>query len=217
MQLVIAEKPSVAQSLSRILGVTTRKDGYLEGKKYIVSWCFGHLAGLADASVYDERYAKWKREDLPIIPIPFQFRIAEGKQNQFDVLQKLMRREDVTEVINACDAGREGELIFRTVYHLAGCSKPMKRLWIALALLIYEYYRILSRDFAKRRRENDRYLQIRYNRGAFFEDMRRKREDAKTHCIYRCPRCRQKVRVPRGRGRISIRCPKCGEEFIKKS
>ena len=89
--------------------------------------------------------------------------------------------------------------------------------WIALALLIYEYYHILSRDFAKRRRENDRYLQIRYNRGAFFEDMRRKREDAKTHCIYRCPRCRQKVRVPRGRGRISIRCPKCGEEFIKKS
>ena len=79
MLLVIAEKPSVAQSLSRILGVTTQKDGYLEGKKYIVSWCIGHLAGLADASVYDERYAKWKREDLPIIPIPFQFRIAEGK------------------------------------------------------------------------------------------------------------------------------------------
>ena len=131
MQLVIAEKPSVAQNLARILGVTTRKDGYLEGKKYIVSWCFGHLAGLADASVYDERYAKWKREDLPIIPIPFQFRIAEGKQNQFDVLQKLMRREDVTEVINACDAGREGELIFRSVYYLADCQKPMKRLWIS--------------------------------------------------------------------------------------
>lgn len=131
MQLVIAEKPSVAQSLSRILGVTTRKDGYMEGKKYIVSWCFGHLAGLADASVYDERYAKWKREDLPIIPIPFQFRIAEGKQNQFDVLQKLMHREDVTEVVNACDAGREGELIFRSVYYLADCQKPMKRLWIS--------------------------------------------------------------------------------------
>lgn len=131
MQLVIAEKPSVAQSLSRILGVTTRKDGYLEGKKYIVSWCFGHLAGLADADVYDTRYAKWKMEDLPIIPIPFQFRIAEGKQNQFDVLQKLMRREDVTEVVNACDAGREGELIFRSVYYLADCQKPMKRLWIS--------------------------------------------------------------------------------------
>ena len=131
MQLVIAEKPSVAQSLSRILGVTTRKDGYLEGKKYIVSWCFGHLAGLADADVYDTRYAKWKMEDLPIIPIPFQVRIAEGKQNQFDVLQKLMRREDVTEVINACDAGREGELIFRSIYYLADCQKPMKRLWIS--------------------------------------------------------------------------------------
>ena len=122
MQLVIAEKPSVAESLSRILGVSTRHDGYMEGKKYIVSWCFGHLAGLADADVYDSRYAKWKMEDLPIIPSTFQFRVAEGKQNQFDVLQMLMRREDVTEVINACDAGREGELIFRTVYHLAGCS-----------------------------------------------------------------------------------------------
>ena len=131
MQLVIAEKPSVAQSLANILGVSTRHDGYMEGKKYIVSWCFGHLAGLADADVYDTRYAKWRMEDLPIIPSPFQFRIAEGKQNQFDVLQKLMRREDVTEVINACDAGREGELIFRTVYYLADCQKPMKRLWIS--------------------------------------------------------------------------------------
>lgn len=89
--------------------------------------------------------------------------------------------------------------------------------WIALALLVYEYYRIFSRDISKRRHENDRYLQIRYNRGAFAEDMRRKKEDAKTHRIFRCPSCRQKVRVPRGRGRISIRCPKCGEEFIKKS
>ena len=79
MQLVIAEKPSVAQSLSKVLGAITRRDGYLEGNGFLVSWCFGHLAGLADASVYDERYAKWKREDLPIIPIPFQFRIAEGK------------------------------------------------------------------------------------------------------------------------------------------
>ncbi len=131
MQLVIAEKPSVAQSLSKVLGAITRRDGYLEGNSYLVSWCFGHLAGLADASVYDERYAKWKREDLLIIPIPFQFRIAEGKQNQFDVLQKLMHREDVTEVVNACDAGREGELIFRSVYYLADCQKPMKRLWIS--------------------------------------------------------------------------------------
>lgn len=131
MRLVISEKPSVAQSLSKVLGATARKDGYLEGNGFLVSWCFGHLAGLADADVYDTRYAKWKMGDLPIIPSPFQFRIAEGKQNQFDVLQTLMRREDVTEVINACDAGREGELIFRTVYHLADCNKPMKRLWIS--------------------------------------------------------------------------------------
>ena len=131
MQLVIAEKPSVAQSLSRILGVTTRKDGYLEGKKYIVSWCFGHLAGLADASVYDERYAKWKREDLPILPCPFRFEISPDKRDQFSILKELMNREDVTEVINACDAGREGELIFRSVYYLADCQKPMKRLWIS--------------------------------------------------------------------------------------
>ena len=89
--------------------------------------------------------------------------------------------------------------------------------WIALALLIYDYYRILSRDFARRRHENDRYLQIRYNHGAFAEDMRRKREESKVYRIYRCPRCKQKVRVPRGKGRIAIHCPKCGEEFVKKS
>lgn len=131
MQLVIAEKPSVAQSLAKVLGASTRRDGYLEGNGFLVSWCFGHLAGLADAGYYDSRYTKWKMEDLPIIPSSFRFRIAEDKRNQFDVLQKLMRREDVTAVINACDAGREGELIFRTVYHLAGCGKPMKRLWIS--------------------------------------------------------------------------------------
>ena len=131
MQLVIAEKPSVAQSLSKVLGAAMRRDGYLEGNGFLVSWCFGHLAGLADADVYDTRYANWKMEDLPIIPSSFRFRIAEDKRNQFDILQKLMRREDVTDIINACDAGREGELIFRTVYHLAGCSKPMKRLWIS--------------------------------------------------------------------------------------
>ena len=131
MQLVIAEKPSVAQSLSRILGVTTRKDGYLEGNGFLVSWCFGHLSGLADASVYDERYAKWKREDLPILPCPFRFEISPEKRDQFSILKELMNREDVTEVVNACDAGREGELIFRSVYYLADCLKPMKRLWIS--------------------------------------------------------------------------------------
>ena len=131
MRLVIAEKPSVAQSLSKVLGATTRREGYLEGNGYLVSWCFGHLAGLADASVYDERYAKWRMEDLPILPCPFRFIIAPDKRKQFAVLQSLMHREDVTEVVNACDAGREGELIFRTVYYLADCQKPMKRLWIS--------------------------------------------------------------------------------------
>ena len=131
MKLVIAEKPSVAQDLARVLGASQRKDGYCEGKKYLVSWCYGHLAGLADAGTYDERYAKWKLEDLPILPSPFRFLIAPDKQEQFEVLRTLMSREDVTEVINACDAGREGELIFRTVYYLADCRKPMKRLWIS--------------------------------------------------------------------------------------
>lgn len=131
MKLVIAEKPSVAQSLAKVLGATVRRDGYLEGSGYLVSWCIGHLAGLANADCYDTRYAKWKLEDLPMIPSPFQFRIADNKQKRFDILQNLMHRQDVDEIINACDAGREGELIFRTVYHLAGCSKPMKRLWIS--------------------------------------------------------------------------------------
>ena len=131
MQLVIAEKPSVAQSLSKVLGATTRREGYLEGNGYLVSWCFGHLAGLADASVYDERYTKWRMEDLPILPCPFRFIIAPDKRKQFSLLKELMHREDVIEVINACDAGREGELIFRSVYYLADCQKPMKRLWIS--------------------------------------------------------------------------------------
>ena len=131
MKLVIAEKPSVAQDLARVLGASQRRDGYCEGMAYLVSWCYGHLAGLADAGTYDERYAKWKLEDLPILPSPFRFLIAPDKQEQFDILRTLMNREDVTEVINACDAGREGELIFRTVYYLADCRKPMKRLWIS--------------------------------------------------------------------------------------
>lgn len=97
----------------------------------MVSWCYGHLAGLADAGTYDERYTKWKLEDLPILPSPFRFLIAPDKQEQFDILRALMNREDVTEVINACDAGREGELIFRSVYYLADCRKPMTRLWIS--------------------------------------------------------------------------------------
>ena len=131
MKLVIAEKPSVANSLAAVLGATTRRDGYLEGGGWLVSWCLGHLAGLADAATYNPDYAKWRYDDLPILPETWRFTIAKDKRDQFDVLRTLLRREDVTEVVNACDAGREGELIFRTVYCLAGCTKPMKRLWIS--------------------------------------------------------------------------------------
>ena len=130
-RLVIAEKPSVAQSIAAALGVKGRNDGYIEGNGYIVSWCFGHLAELSDAAAYNADYAKWKLADLPIIPQNFRFSLAPDKRKQFDVLRTLLRREDVAEVVNACDAGREGELIFRTVYHLAGCGKPIKRLWIS--------------------------------------------------------------------------------------
>ena len=131
MKLVIAEKPSVANSLAAVLGATTRRDGYLEGGGWLVSWCLGHLAGLADAATYNPDYAKWRYDDLPILPESWRFTIAKDKRDQFDVLRTLLRREDVTEVVNACDAGREGELIFRTVYCLAGCTKPIRRLWIS--------------------------------------------------------------------------------------
>ena len=131
MRLVIAEKPSVAKALSAVLGAATRRDGYLEGNGWLVGWCLGHLAGLADADAYNPNYAKWRYDDLPILPETWRFTIAKDKRDQFDVLRTLLRREDVTEVVNACDAGREGELIFRTVYCLAGCTKPMRRLWIS--------------------------------------------------------------------------------------
>ena len=131
MKLVIAEKPSVAQSIAAVLGATKRNDGYLSGGGYLVSWCFGHLAELASADVYDEKYAKWRYDDLPILPASWRFTLKADKSRQFELLRDLMRREDVTEVINACDAGREGELIFRTVYYMAGCTKTMKRLWIS--------------------------------------------------------------------------------------
>ena len=130
-KLVIAEKPSVAQSIAAVLGATKRNDGYLSGGGYLVSWCFGHLAELAGADVYDEKYAKWRYDDLPILPASWRFTLKADKSRQFELLRDLMRREDVTEVINACDAGREGELIFRTVYYMAGCTKTMKRLWIS--------------------------------------------------------------------------------------
>ena len=131
MKLVITEKPSVAKSISAVLGADRHRDGYCEGSNFLVSWCFGHLAELASAEVYDEAYARWSREQLPIIPESWQYSVGRDKKKQLDLLTELMRRSDVTEIINACDAGREGELIFRTVYLLAGCVKPVKRLWIS--------------------------------------------------------------------------------------
>ena len=130
-RLVVCEKPSVAKSIAAVLDAKKREDGYLFGNGFIVSWCFGHLAELADADAYDEKYGKWRREDLPILPEAWQYTVARDKKKQLDLLRTLMNRDDVSEVINACDAGREGELIFRTVYCLNKCRKPMKRLWIS--------------------------------------------------------------------------------------
>ena len=130
MKLVIAEKPSVGMSLAAVLGAKERKDGYVQGGGYIVSWCVGHLVGLADAGSYDERYAKWKREDLPILPDEWKYSLAPDKKKQFDILRELMNRPDVESLVCATDAGREGELIFRFAYQMAGCKKPFSRLWI---------------------------------------------------------------------------------------
>ena len=128
---MICEKPSVAKSIASALGVTSRADGYFEGGGWLISWCIGHLVGLADAAAYDDRYKKWRYEDLPILPDPFRYVVSEEKAAQFHILRSLMERPDVTELVNACDAGREGELIFRLVYEAAGCSKPFSRLWIS--------------------------------------------------------------------------------------
>ncbi|ANU39810.1 DNA topoisomerase III [Flavonifractor plautii] len=130
-KLVICEKPSVAKSIASALGVTSRADGYFEGGGWLISWCIGHLVGLADAAAYDDRYKKWRYEDLPILPAPFRYVVSEEKAAQFHILRSLMERPDVTELVNACDAGREGELIFRLVYEVAGCSKPFSRLWVS--------------------------------------------------------------------------------------
>lgn len=131
MILVIAEKPSVAQSIAKVLGAFVRKDGYLEGGGYLVSWCVGHLVGLADAGSYDARHTKWRYEDLPIVPDEWLFEVPKAKEKQFNILSSLMRDNRVTELVCATDAGREGELIFRLVYNKAGCRKPFKRLWIS--------------------------------------------------------------------------------------
>ena len=130
-QLVIAEKPSVARSIAGVIGATEKHNGYLQGNGYLVSWCIGHLVSFADAGRYDERFKKWRYEDLPILPETWQYIIPDEKKQQFDILRSLMERPDVTGLICATDAGREGELIFRFVYQMAGCKKPFKRLWIS--------------------------------------------------------------------------------------
>ena len=131
MILVIAEKPSVAQTIAAALGAKKKQDGYIEGNGYLISWCVGHLVQLADAAAYGEQYKKWSYDSLPILPEEWQYTVAADKGKQFKILKELMHRDDVSEVVNGCDAGREGELIFRFVYHMAGCNKPMRRLWIS--------------------------------------------------------------------------------------
>ena len=130
-KLVIAEKPSVAQSIAKVIGADKREDGYLKGNGYIVSWCVGHLVELASPESYDEKYEKWRYDDLPILPSQWNYQIAAATRKQFSILKKLMEREDVKGLVEATDAGREGELIFRLVYNQAKCKKPFERLWIS--------------------------------------------------------------------------------------
>ena len=131
MKLVLAEKPSVAMSLSKVIGADQRGDGYMEGNGYLVSWCVGHLVELSQPEAYDEKYAKWRYDDLPILPEHWQYQVSASTKKQFGILKKLMQRKDVESLICATDAGREGELIFRLVYHQCGCKKPVERLWIS--------------------------------------------------------------------------------------
>ena len=131
VQLVIAEKPSVARSIAAVIGAAEKQNGYWQGGGYLVSWCIGHLVSFAEAGQYDEKYCKWRYEDLPILPQPWQFIVPDEKKQQFEVLRALLNRPDVDSVTAATDAGREGELIFRFVYQMAGCTKPVKRLWVS--------------------------------------------------------------------------------------
>ena len=130
-RLVIAEKPSMAQTIAAALGIKGKQDGYIEGGGYLISWCVGHLVQLAEAAAYGEQYKKWSFDSLPILPEEWQYAVDPDKGKQFKTIKELMHRADVSEVVNACDAGREGELIFRFVYEVAGCKKPMRRLWIS--------------------------------------------------------------------------------------
>ena len=131
MKLVIAEKPSVAISIAKVIGANKKKDGYYEGNGYRVSWCVGHLIQMANPDAYDEKYAKWNMVDLPIIPKEYKYEVSKTTKKQFSILKKLMNDKEIDKVINACDAGREGEAIFRLVYNQANCKKKIKRLWIS--------------------------------------------------------------------------------------
>ncbi|BFL71961.1 DNA topoisomerase 3 [Anaerococcus nagyae] len=131
MKLVIAEKPSVAMSIAKVIGAKNKKDGYYEGNDYRVSWCVGHLVQMANPDSYDEKYKKWRIEDLPIIPKEYKYEIVKSTKKQFNILKKLMNSKEVDTIINACDAGREGEAIFRLVYMKANCKKKIERLWIS--------------------------------------------------------------------------------------
>ena len=131
MYLVIAEKPSVSRAIARVIGAENREEGFLSGKDCIVSWCLGHLAEYLPPDGYDKRYESWKYEDLPIIPDEWKLAVSQEKKEQFYTLKRLLNSPDVEYVVNACDAGREGELIFRRVYQLSGSRKPVKRLWIS--------------------------------------------------------------------------------------
>ena len=130
-KLIVTEKPSVAMAYAKVLGATNRQDGYLEGNGYLVSWCVGHLVELAPPNVYDAKYVKWSIADLPILPQKWQYLVSASTKKQFGILQKLMQRPDVDSIVNSCDSGREGELIFRLVYQQAGCKKPFSRLWLS--------------------------------------------------------------------------------------
>ena len=131
MKLIICEKPSVGIAIASALGIETKKDGYMESEDFLVSWCIGHLAELSQPSCYGKCYEKWSLEALPILPETWQLTVSKDKEKQFSILKALLFRKDVTEVINSCDAGREGELIFRFVMEKTGCKKPVKRLWIS--------------------------------------------------------------------------------------
>ena len=131
MKLIVAEKPSVAHSIAAVLGAKEKKDGYLEGGGYVVSWCLGHLVELAQPEAYGEQYAKWRYDDLPILPDGWKYEVTKDKKKQLEVLRRLMADKRVDSIVCATDAGREGELIFRLVYQYADCKKPILRLWIS--------------------------------------------------------------------------------------